>query len=237
MHQPILIIFALLPSIIWLLFYLRQDAHPEPKKMILKIFFYGALAALPVIFIQMGLREIITELPVPPFLVLLIYVFVAVAFMEEFFKYLVFKDKALPSSEVDEPLDVMLYLIVAALGFAASENIGKFLTPEIYGLQIKEIVIKTGLVLISSTFLHALASGTLGYFLAMGFIGPKKRTMFIIIGFFLATFLHGLYNLSIIAVEGYLALLLPFIIIVCLALFTAWGFRKLQKMKGVCKIK
>ncbi len=47
MNYPIYIFFGLAPSFIWLLFFLRKDAHPESNPMILKIFFYGMLAAFP----------------------------------------------------------------------------------------------------------------------------------------------------------------------------------------------
>ena len=57
MNYFILIIFALAPSLIWLLFFLKKDAHPESKRMILKIFFYGILIALPAIFIERFLKD------------------------------------------------------------------------------------------------------------------------------------------------------------------------------------
>ena len=39
----IYVILGLLPSLTWLSYYLTKDLHPEPKKMILKIFLWGAL--------------------------------------------------------------------------------------------------------------------------------------------------------------------------------------------------
>ncbi len=51
-------ILGLLPSFIWLLFYLRKDRHPEPKTMVLKIFLWGALMGPLAIFLQMGARWI-----------------------------------------------------------------------------------------------------------------------------------------------------------------------------------
>ena len=59
MSYFIYIIAGVLPSAIWLLFYLRKDRHPESKRMILKIFLYGMIAALPVILIELGFLEML----------------------------------------------------------------------------------------------------------------------------------------------------------------------------------
>ncbi len=55
MIYPLYIFLGILPSIIWLLYYLKKDTHPEPRLMILKIFFWGMLSALPAIFIEKGI--------------------------------------------------------------------------------------------------------------------------------------------------------------------------------------
>jgi len=52
LSYSIYIVFGILPSLIWLSFYLRRDVNPEPKLMILKIFFYGMLASLPAILFE-----------------------------------------------------------------------------------------------------------------------------------------------------------------------------------------
>ena len=56
----IYIIFGVLPSLTWLSYYLRKDVHPEPKKMVLKIFLWGALITIPVFFVQIGLAKLLT---------------------------------------------------------------------------------------------------------------------------------------------------------------------------------
>ena len=42
----LIIILGLLPGFAWLLFYLKEDLHPEPKKMLAKVFLVGALSAI-----------------------------------------------------------------------------------------------------------------------------------------------------------------------------------------------
>jgi len=150
------IILGFAPSIIWLLFYLRKDAHPESKRMVLKIFLYGMLSA-----VLAGLIEIEISAGLSffgenllqrfPFVFFLVSQFIIIALVEELSKFLIVKEKVISNPEFDEPVDTMLYMIITALGFAALENI---------------------LVLFLGN--DALCSGTLGYFLALSFFEPKK---------------------------------------------------------------
>ena len=65
MEYPILIFFGLAPSAAWLLFYLRKDVHPESNRMILKVFFFGMIVALPVVLAEMGVTGEINKLNLP----------------------------------------------------------------------------------------------------------------------------------------------------------------------------
>src|SRR4030042_110876 len=123
MSYSLYIVFGTLPSFIWLLFYLRTDTHPESNKMILKIFVFGMLIAIPAILLETGLLDIIQNFTLPTILSVFLKVFVAVALIEEILKYSVVKAKVLDHPEFDEPIDVVLYMIIAALGFATVENI------------------------------------------------------------------------------------------------------------------
>jgi len=139
LFYTILVIFAFLPSLIWLVFFLRKDAHPESKKMILKIFLYGVLVALPALFIEKGALQFIRDyIPENSTLFLFLKIFVGVALIEEFMKYLVFKIKVSPSPEFDEPIDAMIYMIIIALGFAAFENFLILLGLDFLSLRLPE---------------------------------------------------------------------------------------------------
>jgi len=226
-------IFGLLPSIIWLLFFLRKDVHPEPKGKVLKIFSWGALITLPAIFIERGVFEIFTKLNFPQIL----YIFFGIASVEEILKYLVVKEKIISDPEFDEPLDAMLYMIISALGFAALENLLFFFSPEIFFLSFEEILVLASFRFITATFLHALCSGLVGYFLAYSFFEIKNRFKLISAGLGTSIILHGLYNFSIMEIEGYSRFLIPVIILIGLAFVISLGFKKLEKIKSICKIK
>jgi RsiW-degrading membrane proteinase PrsW (M82 family) len=46
------LLLGLLPGLVWLVFFLREDEHPEPKKMIAGAFIAGGIAA----FLSLGLE-------------------------------------------------------------------------------------------------------------------------------------------------------------------------------------
>lgn len=232
MNYLLYIILGIFPSFIWLLYFLRKDVHPESNRMVLKIFLYGMLVAIPAALIEFGFADFISANFEGSVLGAILYFFVGVALVEEILKYLVVREKVLRSAELDEPTDVILYLIIAALGFAALENI-------LYLLQFKifEAFLISTFRFVGAIFLHALCSGALGYFLAFSCYRPEKKLKLLTLGFVLVAFFHGTFNYGIIKMEDSWAFIfLPIIILIGLVIFVTLGFKKLKKMKGVCKI-
>lgn len=232
------VLFGVLPSIIWLLFYLRKDQHPEPNRMILLVFFWGAVMTLPSIPIEIVFFKAFATLKLDSIATSALNLFIGVAVTEELFKYLVVRKIILKHPEFDEPLDFMLYMVIAALGFAAAENVlvllplgSKFILSEVMPTSIFRFL--------GATFLHTLCSGTLGFFLALSFRCAQKKTKFFLalIAFIPPILLHGLYNFSIIEMDGDSKILVPVLILSILALFTTLGFKSLKNIKSICKIK
>jgi len=239
----LLLIFALSPSLIWLLFFLRKDAHPESKWEIIKIFFYGMLIALPAVLIEIGIFEELRWLASlfslsSTFLIVIssLNIFLAAAFVEEILKYLVVREKVLNNPEFDEPTDAMLYMIIAALGFAAFENV-LVLLPLGSAFMIKGALTLSLLRFAGATFLHALCSGLVGYFLALSFFIAKRRSSLIFGGLGIAVLLHTLYNFSIITIGDNKRFIIPGLILITLAIIVSFGFKKLKGLSSICKIK
>ncbi len=243
---PLYILFGVLPSVIWLFYYLRKDMHPEPKKTILKVFILGAMITIPTFFVQVGLAQLLDWLKLSglldgyPMIADLLKWFVVIALTEELLKYAVARFGVLQSSAVDEPLDIMLYMVVAALGFAALENILYLFSP-IDNLSFRTILETTVTIsfmrFVGATFLHTLCSGLMGYFIALGSIrGGRKKGFLVIYGLLLATLLHGLYNFSIMMLQAPFNFLIPIFIIVGLAIFIFYDFDEIKKVKSICKI-
>jgi protease PrsW len=233
------IIFGIIPSLTWLSYYLRKDVHPESNSMIVKIFFWGVAVTLPVFFVQIGLKELLDRTNASSLAYNLVYWFLIISLSEELFKYLVIKTKIINRPDLDEPLDIMLYMVIAALGFAALENILYLFAPA-GQLSFNELVNRTLVIsfirFIGATFLHTLCSGVVGYFLALSFCETKKRLLYVFSGLFMAVVLHGAYDFSIMTLEGPAKLAIPISILIILAGLVFTGFEKLKKMKSICKI-
>jgi len=237
-------IFGVLPSLVWLFYYLRKDLHPEPKRMILQVFLWGSLITIPVFLLQIGLSELLNELKgiaifsQYPIVVSLLQWFVVIALTEELFKYLVVKINISGSYVLDEPLDLMLYMVVVALGFAMVENILYLFSPinMPLGVLIETTATVTFIRFIGATFLHTLCSGLLGYFLALSSLKNKKGVRLTIVGLVLAVFLHGLYDFSIATLQNPFNIIIPVAIMAGLIVFMLYDFNEVKKIKGICKL-
>lgn len=228
LNYPLYIFFGILPSILWLQFYLKKDARPEPKAMILKIFFYGAFSTIPAILLETIFFEGTRQLSLSPIIIFYLNVFLGVGLIEETLKFLVIKTKVLNNPEFDEPIDAMIYMIIAALGFAAAENL-LILFP-LQNPFLGEIFEISFLRFLGATFLHTLGSAIVGYFIGLSFFEKEKRNKLVFIGLSLAVMLHGFYNFFIIKIEKGFNLLIAFTLLIITAVFISSAFKKLKNL-------
>lgn len=198
-----LIALGILPSIIWLSIYLREDEHAEPNRYILKIFFLGALMAPIAAGFEFLLIGSLKNFSFSPLLTNFLIFFVFVATVEELAKFSAVKLGIERNSVFDEPTDAMIYLIVSGLGFAALENILALFhfTDISSGVIAGEAFQIAGLRFISSTLLHVLASGIVGYYLAQKHFFLKKYS--VLKGIIIAALIHGSYNTLILASDSF----------------------------------
>ncbi len=223
---------GILPSLIWLLYFLEKDKDPEPKQMIVLAFGLGILGAGLASLFQGYLREIIMNLTgFKPAVIAFLNSFLAISFLEESTKFLaasfifVFGVK-----NIDEPVDFIIYMITAGLGFAAFENYLYFSNAA--ATIIAELIFLRFAI---TTLFHALSAGILGYFISRA---VRTRSDYLIFtGLITVTFLHTLYNalIELMSTTGdlfYSSFLLVFIFLLSLVLVTA--FTKTKEMKSIC---
>lgn len=224
-----------LPSLIWLSFYLRKDSHPEPNRMVLKVFFFGMLSGFVAILFERAFQQGQNAFLASAAANSLMAVFFGGALIEELVKWFSSKIGTDRNAELDEPVDLMLYMIISALGFAALENILVLSNyhPVLTPTKVGQLML---IRFASATFLHALCSGIFGYFIAWSAFHNKRRKLYFLIGLGLAFFLHGLYNWSIMNIQGLNKFVLPVMILITLSLWVAYGFKRLKKLKSVCNL-
>ncbi len=192
--SPTTIGFALLggilPTFVWLWFWLREDQrHPEPWHLIIASFLLGALAVPLAVPFERLVHSHITALPL---------IFLLWALIEEVLKYLAAFVGGMHTQAEDEPIDAMIYLITAALGFAAAENTLFILEPFITG-DIFTGLVTANIRFVGTTLLHVLTSATVGAAVAFSFYKCKTvRIEHLIGGLVAAITLHALFNFLII---------------------------------------
>jgi RsiW-degrading membrane proteinase PrsW (M82 family) len=124
------------------------------------------------------------------------------AFIEEFLKYTAVLFIAFKSKHFDEPIDAIIYLITAALGFAAIENT-LYLLKGLGEGGIWNAALESSLRFLGATILHIAASAIVGIMIAFSFYKNKFiKLIAVIFGLLGATLLHTYFNLSIIDIEG-----------------------------------
>ncbi len=232
-HLILLIPVGFLPGVIWLLYFLGEDKkRPEPKRMIIKTFAWGMMIALVAVIIEYILIELLGKSFYRPSLfVAIIVFFLIVALTEEYLKYFVVKSTVLKRPEFDEPIDAMIYCIIAALGFASVENL-----IVIWGVSLRDIANPFGIMalrFIGATLLHALASGIVGYWLGVAMFSKKKLSfrsvkakLLVTFGLVQAVIFHGLFNWTMERLQfGLVALLLGVMIVIVYL-----GFHRLRKL-------
>lgn len=192
------IILGIAPTLLWLWFWLKEDPHPEPKRRLIFAFMAGALSTFLAFVIEFGFfiftrnNSAVAEL----IIVSATSSIIAFAFFEEIIKYFAAKVSVLRGKDYDEPVDAMIYLITAALGFAAAENI-LFLVGA-FERGFAEGILVSNLRFISTSLLHGLSSAIVGAGLAFPFFNKKHRGRDLFFGLFTAILLHSLYNFFII---------------------------------------
>jgi len=239
------VVGGILPALLWLWFWLKEDGkRPEPKQMILYTFIAGGLAVFLAFYLEQyassnfdtGTLEnvnisfsslwsgIRASLP-------LLYLFFSWALIEEFVKYLAALLVALRSRHNDEPVDGMIYMITAALGFAAVENSLFLLKTVRLGMSGFDFLINGNLRFLGATLLHVFSSTIVGAAIGLSFNSSGKRKIFnTVVGILLASLLHAFFNFFIIINSGQsifrvLIALWVFIIVIFLL------FEKIKKIK------
>ncbi len=216
---------SFLPPLVWLLFYLHEDRHPEPKHLILITFAAGILSAVAAVAAEMLILSQpphfsgLLHFAYPRILKYQILVLAGVGFIEEFFKYAAVRIAVLSRPEFDEPVDAMIYMVTAALGFAAIENI-VFLIPVFEESLIGGFEL-TATRFLGANLLHALSSAIVGYFIARHMFSPWRKHA-VAVGVILAGVLHTFFNYFIIIREDVpksLVLLILLLVLMAVAVF------------------
>lgn len=189
-----LIAMGLVPSLAWLYFYSRKDCHPEPKNLLAQTFLMGIIISPIAIILQFGFTQFASIITGASQTATQnsSHFFVWAAAVEEVIKFYAVRMIILRNPEFDEPIDAMIYMITAGLGFAAMENI--LVMFRVFPDGTQTTLATWALRFTGATLLHALSSGLMGYFLAMSWFFQDHKKKLIVIGLLMATIFHFTFN-------------------------------------------
>ena len=209
---------GILPALIWLSFWLREDRkNPEPDGLVAKTFLLGMLAVLLVLPFQKGVDIL---LPGTALAALFLW-----AVFEEGFKLAAGYFGGLHTVEDNEPLDPLIYMITAALGFVALENT-LFLLGPLLGQDIPQSIVTGNLRFIGASLLHVVCSGLIGSSLAFSFYKSRGHKIASAgLAFLAAIVIHTAFNWFIMRWSSF-GILISFFFVWIGVIILLWTFER-----------
>jgi len=184
-------LLGIIPALIWLFFWLKEDTHPEPLKLITLSFFAGQAIVFIVLPLQRILYDNVAGLTQN-------MLFVSCAGIEEILKFAAAWIVGIHASADDEPVDALMYMIIVALGFVSLENT-LFLIDPLHTGDILGSFVTGNLRFLGASLVHVLSSAMVGISLGFAFYQPRRiKILAGFVGVILATALHAYFNLFII---------------------------------------
>jgi RsiW-degrading membrane proteinase PrsW (M82 family) len=196
---------GILPAVFWLVFWLREDERrPEPRRLIARTFILGMCSVIVVIPFQRVVGKIFMDgdmFPANGLLVVLLFLLWAI--VEEIFKFGAAYMGGLKEIDDNEPIDPMIYMITAALGFVALENT-LFIFNPLLQQDLVGGLITGNFRFIGSSLLHILSSSMIGAGISVSFYQSKKiKKRDFLLGFIIAVLIHTVFNMFILSQQGY----------------------------------
>jgi RsiW-degrading membrane proteinase PrsW (M82 family) len=223
-------------AILATLVYFGDRFEREPLFRIFNAMVLGTFATVMVIIVK-RIVPLPIYAPLPSLENTILVNFLSVGFVEETAKFFMILFFIYKWDDFNEYYDGPLYAGLVGIGFAISENLGYMIKPLVSIIASDISLDPSQARLIALSVLvkfrlypgHFLFGFIAGYFTAKAKFrkeGRKsKEILFIGIGFFLAIFMHGLYNS--IAIMGSLALFQVYVFFLFLiALFVGWRSKK-----------
>lgn len=193
-NNPKVIFYAILggliPTVFWLWFWLKHEdkEEPEPKGLIAISFVIGALMVIVAIWLEkmsLGFVEGNDQARI-----------ILWSAIEEILKFLGISIIIFGNKNINQPIDYPIYFMVAALGFAAFENILYLINPISTDGALSGMF-TGGLRFLGSTLLHSIASAMIGSALGLSFYLKRHRKTYLLVGVIFAITLHSVFNFFI----------------------------------------
>lgn len=175
---------ALLPSALLLIYFVKKDRFPEPTHLLVKTFLFGVVSVVPIVILE--LVFLIATLPLSgTALKPILTAFLVAGFCEELFKFLILHLYCAKKRDFDEPMDAVVYGVVASLGFACLENVLYVMNGGMWIAVARSI---------TAVPAHAAIGALMGYFYAQQHFGEARRARVMSKALWVPIVAHGIYD-------------------------------------------
>ena len=231
-NKGLLLILAVLPVALILLFVYKKDKDKEPLGLLLSFFFKGIFSCFLVLIISDVLGAFLPfmnkELETMTFVEVFLYAFFGVALVEELCKWLMVYHGGYNHREFDEIYDILVYSIFVSLGFAFFENL-------LYVFNTGSLSIAL-LRAVSAIPGHACDAVFMGYYLSLAkqckiLKRSEQEKSFKLKSLFIPAILHGIYDFCL--MSGQAILVIVFLVFVIF--LYVMSIKKLNKLSKVNK--
>lgn len=217
---------AIIPGIVLLYFVYKLDKiEKEPRKLLAKLFFLGALSIIPAVIVELlAQRGLLSLFYADSFAYSFFSNFIGIALVEEGFKYLFTYIGAWKSKEFDYRFDGIVYAIFVSLGFAIVENI-----MYVYQFGLTTAIFRA----LMSVPGHCIFGLYMGYYLGIAKMQEKmgnpnmKKTMWKAI--LVPTLLHGSYDLMATSASNGIVGILFLLFVIAIEVTAIINVRKYSK--------
>lgn len=193
MLEAILAVSAIVPSALLVWYFHARDIFPEPPRVLWITFLLGAFTILPIGIIEVPIDALLSNLT-NPYLIGILKAFCVAAIPEEVFKLGVLVFYSLRSPAFDEPMDGIVYGVVASLGFATVENL----------LYVFDGGLGTAVIrAFTAVPMHAFLGAVLGYYVGQAFVHRDRQWRWIATGYCAAVALHGWYDSPLLTLDAF----------------------------------
>ncbi|GMV41795.1 MAG: hypothetical protein AMXMBFR64_35110 [Myxococcales bacterium] len=181
---PVLVASAVLPSLLIMGYFRSRDLSPEPGGTVWATFALGIVIVIPVLAVALPVAHLVGGSE-SPWVSGAAEAFLVAAIPEESFKLLVVWGFAARRRAFDEPMDGIVYGVVASLGFATLENV----------LYVADggtaVAILRALTAVPG---HAFLGAIMGAFVGRARFDSARRSTLLLAAWAWPVLLHGLYD-------------------------------------------
>lgn len=200
------IVFVIIPVILWLWFFRREDAgEPEPRSFLFKIFLLGIMAAILAVMLEFlaaqvffpgkidQLTSISLEKP-ESFSLILLLAMAVFSVIEESVKFFFLRIYTYFSPNFTQISDGALYGVTLALSFALLENAVYFFEFNSEKFELIDLIILIMVRCIAPLLMHLVSTGIAGLYMGRKKFSQSHSSSIMVKGFLIAASIHVFYN-------------------------------------------